>query len=161
MGEVPLRRGFVFALRMLMAWIFLYAASHQVLNSKFSVVGLLSHAKTFHDLFASLTDPAVAPAVAFLVAYGHLLIGLSLLLGLLVRVSACFGIALLVLYWMARMDFPYIDSVNDFIVDPHIVYSAVLALLISVRAGHVWGLDGWAAKQPIATRHAAVRLAVG
>jgi thiosulfate dehydrogenase [quinone] large subunit len=133
MGDVPIKRGFVFALRMLMAWIFLYAASHQVLNPNFSVVGLLSHAKTFHDLFAPLTDPAVASVVALLVAYGHLLIGLSLLTGFLVRISASFGIALLVLYWMARMDFPYIDSVNDFIVDPHIVYSAVLALLISVR----------------------------
>jgi thiosulfate dehydrogenase (quinone) large subunit len=160
MTRLPLERKLTLIFRLLMAWTFLYAASHQVFNPKFSVVGLLSHAKTFHDFFAVFTAPDVAPTVSFLVAYGHLLIGLSLLAGLLVRVSASCAIVLLLMYWMARMDFPYIDDPNNFIIDFHIVYAVVLVYLIVARAGHVWGLDGWAEKLPLLARRPGLRLLV-
>ena len=81
--------------------------------------------------------------------YGHLLIGLSLLVGLMVRVSASFGILLMLLYWMAHMDFPYIENANNFIVDYHIVYASVLGYLIYKQAGYAWGLDALAAKVPL------------
>jgi len=135
----------------LLAWVFLYAASHQVFEPGWSVTGFLSNTKTFHDLYAPLTDPALAPVISFLVSWGHLLIGLSLLAGLAVRLSAIFGILLMILYWMAHMDFPYITNTNNFIVDDHIVYAVVLGLLIATRAGHIWGLDSWAAKQGFAS----------
>jgi thiosulfate dehydrogenase (quinone) large subunit len=138
----------IFLLRMLMAWTFLYAASHQVFVTDWSVVGFLNHTKTFHDLFAIFTGPSVAPVITFLVGYGHLLIGLSLLVGLLVRFSAAFGILLMLVYWLAHMDFPYIENSNNFIVDYHIVYASVLGYLIYKHAGHVWGLDALASKIP-------------
>jgi thiosulfate dehydrogenase [quinone] large subunit len=122
-------KGFVFVFRMLMAWTFLYAASHQgIFAPDWSVAGFLSRTKIFHDFFAVFTTPNVAPVVTFLVSWGHLLIGLSLLVGLMVRVSASFGIVLMLLYWMAHMDFPYIENRNNFIVDFHIVYAVVLGL---------------------------------
>jgi thiosulfate dehydrogenase [quinone] large subunit len=140
---------FIFLLRMLMAWTFLYAASHQgIFAPEWSVAGFLNRTKTFHDVFAVFGTPSVAPIVTFLVSWGHLLIGLSLLVGLMVRVSASFGILLMLVYWMAHMDFPYIESKNNFIVDYHIVYASILGYLIYKRAGHVWGLDGLAAKIP-------------
>jgi thiosulfate dehydrogenase [quinone] large subunit len=150
-------RTFIVVSRMLMAWTFLYAASHQVFNPAFSVAGFLSHTKTFHDVFAPFTGPAIAPVLTFLVSYGHLLIGLSLLVGLMVRVSASFGIALLLMYWMAHMDFPYVESTNNFIVDYHIVYAVVLAFLIARRAGHVLGLDGWAERLSFVRTHPRLR----
>lgn len=140
---------FIFLMRMLMAWTFLYAASHQVLVPGWSVVGFLSHTKTFHDLFAVFTQPSIAPTISFLVGYGHLLIGLSLLVGFMVRISASFGILLVLLYWMAHMDFPYIENTNNFIVDYHIVYATMLGYLIYKQAGHVWGLDALASKIPM------------
>jgi thiosulfate dehydrogenase [quinone] large subunit len=140
---------FILLLRLLMAWTFLYAASHQVFVPGWSVAGFLSHTKTFHDVFAIFTGPAVAPVVSFLVGYGHLLIGLSLLVGLMVRVSASFGILLMLLYWLAHMDFPYIENPNNFIVDYHIVYAAVLGYLVYRSAGHVWGLDATASRVPL------------
>lgn len=139
-------KGIVFFFRIAMAWTFLYAASHQVFNPQFSVVGFLSHTKTFSGLFSLFTGPGIAPVTTFLVAYGHLLIGLSLLVGLMVRVSAAFGILLMLVYWMAHMDWPYISDTNNFIVDSHIVYAGVLFFLIVRQAGHVWGLDGWVAR---------------
>jgi thiosulfate dehydrogenase [quinone] large subunit len=140
---------FVFSFRMLMAWTFLYAASHQgIFAPDWSVAGFLTHTKTFHDFFSVFTTPSVAPVVTFLVSWGHLLIGLSLLVGLMVRVSASFGIALMLAYWMAHMDFPYIENPNNFIVDYHIVYATVLGYLFYKSAGHVWGLDHLVSKIP-------------
>jgi thiosulfate dehydrogenase (quinone) large subunit len=80
-------------------------------------VGFLSHTKTFHDVFVIFTTPTMAPITTFLVEYGHLLIGLSLLTGLMVRVSASFGVLLMCIYWFAHMDWPFIENTNNFIVD--------------------------------------------
>src|SRR5260221_11220351 len=108
-------RSFILVFRLLMAWTFLYAASHQVFNPKFSAAGFLSHTKTFHDGYAGLATPAADPVLTFLVSYGHLLIGLSLFGGLLVRVSAAFGVARLVVYWTAPLDWPLIEDTNNFL----------------------------------------------
>jgi thiosulfate dehydrogenase [quinone] large subunit len=143
-------RKFILFFRFLMAWTFLYAASHQVFNPKFSAAAFLRQTKTFHDVYAVFTSPSIDPILTFLVGYGHLLIGLSLLVGLLVRVSSIAGVALLLLYWTAHMDWPYIDNANNFIIDYHIVYATVCIYLFTHRAGHVFGLDGWLAKQPFA-----------
>ena len=147
MTDTPATRSLIVLLRLAMAWIFIYAASHQVLVPGYSIAGFLNSTKTFHGLFAPFTAPATDAVLSFLVSYGHLLIGLSLLTGLLVRVSAMFGILLMILYWMAHMDFPYISDHNSLLVDQHIVFALVLGLLIAVRAGHIFGLDAWAAKQ--------------
>jgi thiosulfate dehydrogenase [quinone] large subunit len=37
----------------------------------------------------------------------------------LVRGSAAFGVALLLMYWTAHMDWPFIENTNNFIVDYH------------------------------------------
>jgi thiosulfate dehydrogenase [quinone] large subunit len=99
----------------------------------------------------------VSPYITLLVSYGHLLIGLSLLIGLMVRVSAAFGIALVLMYWTAHMDWPFIENTNNFIVDYHIVYAGVLVFLIGKYAGHVWGLDGWVESLPLIARHPSLR----
>ncbi|HME21913.1 MAG TPA: hypothetical protein VKI44_11345 [Acetobacteraceae bacterium] len=43
------------------------------------------------------------------------------------------------------MDFPYIESHVNLIIDYHIVYATLTAWLVTVNAGRVWGLDGWLA----------------
>ena len=132
MTQSTIDRSFILVFRLLMAWTFLYAASHQVFNPKFSAAGFLSHTKTFHDVYAVLATPAVDPVLTFLVSYGHLLIGLSLLVGLMVRVSAAFGVALLVMYWTAHMDWPFIENTHNFIIDYHIAYATLCIYLIAV-----------------------------
>jgi thiosulfate dehydrogenase [quinone] large subunit len=150
-------RSFILVFRLLMAWTFLYAASHQVFNAKFSAAGFLSRTKTFHDVYAVFATPAIDPLLTFLVSYGHLLIGLSLLFGFMVRVSATFGVALLLMYWTAHMDWPFIENTNNFIIDYHIVYATLCVYLIVKRAGHVWGLDAWAEKLPFIQQHPSLR----
>ena len=161
MAPSTTERKFTLVFRLLMAWTFLYAASHQVLNSKFSVAAFLSHTKTFHDIYAPLTTPAIDPVLTFLVSYGHLLIGLSLLFGLMVRVSAAFAVALLLMFWTAHMEWPFIENKNNFIVDYHIVYATVCLSLVFNRAGHVCGLDAWAEKLPFFQQRPVLRSLVG
>ena len=153
MYDTPAEKYLIIFFRLTMAWTFLYAASHQVFVPSFSVVGFLNHTKTFHDVFVVFTTPTMAPITTFLVEYGHLLIGLSLLVGLMVRVSACFGVLLMAIYWFAHMDWPFIENRNNFIVDYHVVYAGVLVYLIVKKAGHVWGLDSWAEKLQIVRQY--------
>jgi len=152
-----IERVYIVFFRISMGWTFLYAASHQVFDPKWSVVGFLTHTKTFHDLFAVFTTPLMAPTTTFLVQYGHLLIGLSLVFGLMVRISAAFGMVLMLIYWMAHMDWPFVENKNNFIFDYHLVYAVVLVYLIAKRAGHVLGLDGLLEKLPFVTRHPELR----
>ncbi len=153
MSTSTTEKALILYFRLTMAWTFLYAASHQVFVPSFSVVGFLSHTKTFHDVFVVFTTPAAAPITTFLVEYGHLLIGLSLAVGLMVRISAIFGAALMIMYWFAHMDWPFIENTNNFIVDYHLVYAGVLVYLIVKKAGHVFGLDGWVENMKFVKKH--------
>src|SRR5476649_1872638 len=157
MTNITLERCLIVFFRLAMGWTFLYAASHQVFDAEFTVVGFLNHTKTFHNLFAVFTTPTMAPITTFLVEYGHLLIGLSLLTGLMVRVSASFGILLMGIYWMAHMDWPFVENTNNLIFDYHAVYACVLVYLIVKRAGHVYGLDGWAENLQFVKEHPGLR----
>jgi thiosulfate dehydrogenase [quinone] large subunit len=139
--DSTLEQALIVFFRLCMGWTFLWAGIHHFGDDKF-VIGFLSNVKTFHDVYKPFTNPAVVPFLTFLVEYGHLLIGLSLVTGLLVRVSSPFAIALFLLYWTAHMDFPFIENVNNYLIDYHIVYSGVMVYLIYKRAGHVFGLDG-------------------
>jgi len=150
-----IEKSLILYFRILMAWTFLYASSHQLFDPGFSASGFLRHTKTFHEFFAFFASPAVQPVTDFLVEWGHLLIGLSLLSGLLVRVSGAFGILLLVTYYFAHMDFPFIENKNNFIVDYHLVYAGVIAYLMTKQAGHVLGLDGLVAKLRVVRQHPA------
>jgi thiosulfate dehydrogenase [quinone] large subunit len=148
MTESNFDRTIIFVLRVLVGWTFLYAGSWQVLQN-YSAAGFLGHVKTFHDFFAYFTAPAVMPYTDFLMKWGHLLIGLSLVSGLMVRISGPFAILLMVTYHFAHMDWPYIEEGHlNLFVDFHLVYAVVIAYLIAHRAGHVWGLDGLAAEMP-------------
>lgn len=142
----------VFFFRIAMGWTFFYAASHQLADPHWSAASFLAHTKTFHNFFAWFTTPRVLPVTNFLVEWGHLLIGLSLISGLAVRASAPFGVLLMLVYYLAHLDFPYVDNKQNFIMEFHLVYAAVLVVLIRARAGHIFGLDAVAANMDAVKR---------
>ncbi len=147
-------------LRVSIGWVFLWAAIHHFGNSAY-VGGFLSHTKTFHPIYGPVAESSFLPVVAFMVEYGHLLIGLSLVSGLLVRASAPFGILIMLTYWTAHMDFPYVENVNNLIVDYHPVYALVLGVLILRRAGHICGLDGVVSGWPAVRQSPVLRWLTG
>jgi len=139
--ETNLDRWIIFILRILMGWTFLYAGAWQIWDN-FDTAKFLDHVVTFHNFFSIFAQPAVLPITDLLVKWGHLLIGLSLISGLLVRVSGPFGVLLMITYYFAHMKFPYIEEPVNFLVDYHLVYATVIVYLVAHRAGHVFGLDG-------------------
>lgn len=157
MNDTRFERALLVFFRLAIAWVFLYAGLRQVFGGDFSVIPFLSHTKTFHDFFAFFAAAHVAPYTSFFVKWGHLLIGLSLLTGLFVRVSGVFAIALLGTYYFAHMDFPYIETKVNFLLDYHIVYMGVVAYLIVKRAGHVFGLDAVVERLRFFEAHPALR----
>jgi thiosulfate dehydrogenase (quinone) large subunit len=148
MQDTMISRSLTLYFRLAMGWTFLYAGITQLTSPDFTAANFLAHTKTFHDVFAWFATPAVVPYTNFLVKWGHTLIGLSLVSGCLVRISAPFGVLLLLTYYLAHLDFPYVESHVNFIMEYHLVYAGVLVYLVAARAGHVWGLDGWAERLP-------------
>jgi thiosulfate dehydrogenase [quinone] large subunit len=147
--DTTLQRSLIVFFRLVVGWTFLYAGFTQLfVIPDWSAAEFLTHTKTFHALMAPLAAPATLPYIDFLVKWGHLLIGLSLVSGLMVRVSGVFGILLMLTYWCAHLDFPYVSSPLNFIVDEHIIDAGLIVFLMAVRAGHVYGLDGWVEKLP-------------
>ena len=149
-------RSVIFILRIMMGWTFLYAGISQIWQN-YDIAGFLNSVVTFHDIYAVFAKPAVLPVTNFLVKWGHLLIGLSLVSGLLVRVSGPFAVLLMIVYYFAHMEFPYVEGHYNFIVDYHLVYATVIVFLIVHRCGHVWGLDGFAERLPGIERLPALR----
>jgi thiosulfate dehydrogenase [quinone] large subunit len=139
--ETKLDRGVIFILRIMIGWTFLYAGIWQI-KDNYDISGFLNHVVTFHDFYANFATPAMLPITNFLVKWGHLLIGLSFVSGLLVRVSGPFAFLLMITYYFAHMEFPYVENQFNYIVDYHLVYATVIVYLVAHRAGHVWGLDG-------------------
>jgi thiosulfate dehydrogenase (quinone) large subunit len=156
MTESNLDRDVIFVLRILIGWTFLYAGAWQLWDN-FDTAGFLNHVVTFHSFFSMFAQPTLLPITDFLVKWGHLLIGLSLISGLLVRVSGPFGILLMITYYFAHMKFPYIEENVNFLVDYHLVYATVMVYLIAHRAGHVWGLDGLVERMHLFDGHPVLR----
>jgi thiosulfate dehydrogenase [quinone] large subunit len=151
-----LDRRVIFVLRLLMGWTFLYAGAWQILQN-YDTGAFLDHVDTFHGFFALFARPEILPVTDFLVKWGHLLIGLSLISGLLVRVSGPFAVLLMITYYFAHMKFPFISDHLSLLFDYHLVYATVLVYLIAHRAGHVWGLDGLLEEMRVTERHPALR----
>ncbi|HTZ03594.1 MAG TPA: DoxX family protein [Xanthobacteraceae bacterium] len=159
-AESNLDRSVIFILRILMGWTFLYAGAWQIWEN-FDTAGFLNHVVTFHSVFALFASPAMLPITDILVKWGHLLIGLSLITGCLVRISGPFGVLLMITYYFAHMEFPYIENHLSFLVDYHLVYATVIVWLVAHRAGHVWGLDGLIERMHMAEEFPVLKPLVG
>lgn len=150
----------LFLSRISLGWVFFYAGITKVLNPEWTAAGFLKGAKTGSAFFQMLLDPSVLPYINFLNKWGLLLIGISLLIGALVRVSSLFGAALMVLYYIPRLD-GFNPDANSFIVDLHIVYFFVLLYFVAIGAGRVYGLEKWCSSWPICKRFPKLRALLG
>lgn len=138
-----------------MGWFYFYAGITKVLNPEWSAAGYLKGATSFTWFYGAMLDPTILPIVNFMNAWGLTLLGVSLLLGLFVRLSSSLGVALMLLYYFA-LGFPY-PNAHALIVDDHIIYSFALIVLGTFRAGRAWGLETWCAALPICKRYPRLR----
>lgn len=127
-------------LRLAMGWMFVYDGYFKLTSDNWSPLGYIQNAQTFSGFYDWLALPGNLPWVTFFNIWGPILIGAALVIGFRVRWATVFGITLMMLYYFPILQFPLVAS-GGYIVDRHIIYALVLALLYSVNAGEFWGLD--------------------
>ena len=127
--------------------IIMYSAEKGWYDPQFSAAFYLKGAKLFTAFYQSLLGPGMLPTVSFVNKWGLTLLGISLILGIGVRLSSLLGVVLMLLYYFP-LGFPY-PNAHAFIVDEHIIYALVLLMLASFRAGRIMGLEGWCSNLPI------------
>ncbi len=134
-------------LRMALGFLFFYAGITKVLNPAWSAAGYLGHAQAFAGFYSWLASPGIIPIINFVNAWGLTLLGVSLILGIGVRLSSILGAVLMLLYYLP-LGFPY-PNANAFIVDEHIIYGLTLLFFAAIHAGRIGGLETWCTHLPI------------
>ena len=150
----------LFLLRVGTGWLMFYAGITKILDPGWSAAGYLNNAKTFSGLFAWFATPSVLPITNFVNEWGLTLLGVSLILGIGVRLSSILGAALMMLYYFPVLEFPY-PNTHSYIVDEHIIYALVLLVLAALRAGRTWGLENWCSRLPVCSKFPRLRKWLG
>ncbi|MBI4363603.1 MAG: DoxX family membrane protein [Candidatus Doudnabacteria bacterium] len=130
----------LFVLRVSMGWMMLYAGVTKITDPSWSAAGYLTSAKSLSGFFAWFAQPGALPFTNFINEWGLTLLGLSLILGIGVRLSAWLGFVLMLLYYFPILDFPY-PNAHSYIVDEHLIYAFALLILGAFKTGNIWGLD--------------------
>lgn len=131
----------IFLSRVALGWLLFYAGITKVIDPNWSAAGYLNSAKTFPGLYHWFAGVKNIGLVNFVNEWGLTLIGISLILGFFVRWASLGGILLMILYYIPVLQFPYIGQ-HSLLVDEHIMYILIMAILFSSQAGRIWGLDG-------------------
>lgn len=151
----PWQKASVFALRVSMGWLMFYAGITKILNPEWSAAGYLGGAKTFTAFYQWLTNPAILPLINFVNEWGLTLLGVSLILGIGVRLSSILGAILMLLYYFPVLEFPYVE--HGFLVDDHVIYALILLMFAAIKAGRFYGLENWCSNLPICSKFPKLR----
>lgn len=127
----------IFILRISLGWLFFYAGITKILNPDWTAQGYISGAKNFQAFYEFFLSPNILPIINIINAWGLTLLGASLILGILVRISAPLGVMLMLLYYLA-LGFPH-PNATSYIVDQHIIFIVGLFILWAFNAGRIWG----------------------
>lgn len=145
---------FLVVLRVAIGLQFFYAGVSKFMEEGWSAAGYLERATgPFAPMFQAM---AGSPLVDQLNMWGLTLIGVALILGLLVRPAAIFGMALMELYFWAGFE---TNTAHGWI-EEHGILFFVFAMFAAGGAGHVFGLNGFA-QEYFRKKSAAVRWLFG
>jgi len=150
----------LFLLRISLGWLFFYAGVTKVIDPAWSAAGYLNGAQTFTGFYQWLASPQILPLINFFNEWGLTLIGVALILGVIVRLSAVAGAILMIMYYFPVLNFPLVGEYS-YLIDEHIVYAWALLLVASLRAGRVWGLEKWCSNLPICSKFPKLRYWLG
>lgn len=124
--------------------LMLNSGLEKVLDPNWSALEYLQKAKTFPELYAWFAAPANIGWVNFINEWGILLLGVSLILGIGVRLSAFLGGILMLSYYFSKLDFPKTEL--GYIVDYNLILGFLLFYFAVIRAGRTFGIDSFWAK---------------
>jgi thiosulfate dehydrogenase (quinone) large subunit len=101
----------------------------------------MEHSHLFYREFLQEVVLPNAQLFATLVTWGEFLVGVSLILGLMTRLSATVGLLLALNYMLAKGAWPWTPSSND------AAFAAISLALLIGAAGRTFGLDSILAKR--------------
>lgn len=104
--------------------------------------GFLSRQENMFDFYRGFVESVVIPnklLFAYLVAYGELLAGVALVIGLFTRWAALALLFMVVNFWFAKGAGFWVPSNHDSL------YILIALTLLFARAGDILGVDGWLA----------------
>jgi thiosulfate dehydrogenase [quinone] large subunit len=130
----------VFLMRISLGWLFFWDGLQKVIDTTWSAGPALQGASFLSDIFLWFADPARVEIISQLNAWGLLLIGAALIIGIRVKLATILGMILMAFYHLLNFDPPF-ASISGFLIDRHIIYILALALLHTANAGEYWGLD--------------------
>ena len=136
-------------LRIAFGWLFLYAGLTKVFNPSWTSQAYLEGATSMHGFYAWLTAPGMMQAVDFLNTWGLTLLGLSLIVGIGMKISTRLGALLMVLYYLPILAFPMVGG-HSFLVDEHIIYALLLLWLGVSDEARLFSLAPFAKRLPFA-----------
>jgi thiosulfate dehydrogenase [quinone] large subunit len=129
----------LFLLRLSLGWLFFYAGITKVLDSSWSAAGYIKGAQVLPHFFASLLQSGILPIINLVNEWGLVLLGVSLILGVFLRISTILGALLMLLYFLAAIKLPVVNF-GAALVDQHIIFIFALLTLFAFDAGRIWGL---------------------
>jgi uncharacterized membrane protein YphA (DoxX/SURF4 family) len=135
-------------LRILVGWHFLYEGIAKLMTPGWSAkMYLLGSNWIFSDIFHRMAEsPGIMKAVDFLNIWGLILIGLSLIIGLLIRWSSIAGAVLLLFYFVAYPPIPgyTFGSVNEgsyLWINKTLIEFAMLLVFAAFPVDYFFGID--------------------
>lgn len=147
-GYTSFQMAMLVLLRMFIGWHFLYEGLAKLGNPYWTSAGYLAESKWwFSGIFTAIAaNPTVLTIVDYANAWGLLLIGLGLMLGIFTRSATIAGLVLLFLYYLAAPPFVGLTygmptEGNYLVVNKVLIELAALAVLLAFPTGKLFGLD--------------------
>ena len=135
-------------LRVIIGWHFLYEGLVKVVDPNWSAASFLNAAQgPFTGLFKSMaSNTVILDIINFCNQWGLILVGISLILGLLSRWACIGGMALLSMYYLSNppfigLDVPGVAEGSYLIVNKNLIELFTLIILFFFPTGRIIGLD--------------------
>jgi thiosulfate dehydrogenase [quinone] large subunit len=97
--------------------------------------------------FKGFFNGIASPATDVLFMLGMLGVGLAVVLGIGLRVSAWAGSLIMIMMWAA--EWPLQSGSTNPLVDYHVIYALALVVAATCLAGDTWGLGRWWRELPV------------
>ncbi len=152
-GSLKSGRGWsLVALRVALGFMFLYGGYEKIiteLGGNMATKGFLAHvAGPLAGVFTSMSGN---PAVEYLLVYGELLVGLSLVLGVVTRVGGVSGFLISILLYLSTlpaMPATYTGGYLNYLlthnalINEYIIFALVFVAFVFLVPGRFFGIDG-------------------
>jgi len=142
--------------RLALGFLFLWGSYQKImtqLGGKMATPGFLSGASVAGSPFAGFFNSLAGNGVVeYLVVYGELLIGVSLILGAATRIGAIGGSLMMLLFTVAMWPIADTAGANP-IVDYRVIYGLMFVMFFFLTPGRFAGLDGILEKTKFVKHH--------